>query len=156
MISKIKTKKYLLAILFGVLLLTSLYQTSQAALVTSGLIVNLDASNPASWDGTVWSDSSGNVDTATAINSPTYSASEGSFTFNGTNQYFNVGNPANLNFYNNAAFTIEVVFKPNSLSGYQRLISRFNGGSVGNYMLSLSDSRTAYSVSYTHLRAHET
>ena len=98
---KIKSNKYLLSILFGVLLLTTFHQTSQAALVSSGLIVNLDASNPASWDGTVWSDSSGNVDTATAINSPTYSASEGSFTFNGTNQYFNVGNPANLNFYNN-------------------------------------------------------
>lgn len=59
-------------------------------LVTSGLILYLDAGNPASYpgSGTSWRDISGNGRNGTLVNSPTFSASNiGSLVFNGTTQY---------------------------------------------------------------------
>ena len=56
--------------------------------VTSGLVLNLDAGNPASYpgSGTTWSDISGNGNNGTLVNGPTYStANGGSIVFDGTN-----------------------------------------------------------------------
>ena len=63
-------------------------------IVTNGLVLCLDAANPKSYSGSgsTWIDLSGNGNTGTLINSPTYnSANSGSFVFNGTNQYVNEG-----------------------------------------------------------------
>lgn len=53
--------------------------TQEPSIVTSGLILHLDAANPASYSGsgTTWSDISGNGKHATLYNSPTYSATNG-------------------------------------------------------------------------------
>lgn len=67
-------------------------------LTTSGLVLNLDAGNASSYSGTgsTWTDLTGSGRSATLVNSPTYSATNGGYlAFNGTNQYatFNAGTP---------------------------------------------------------------
>jgi len=59
-----------------------------ANIVTSGLVMLLDAVNPRSYpsSGTVWTDISGRGINCTLYNSPTY-ASIGSLAFNGSTQY---------------------------------------------------------------------
>jgi hypothetical protein len=57
-------------------------------IVTDGLVLALDAGNRKSYagSGTIWNDLSGNNNTGTLSNSPTFTdANNGSFTFNGTN-----------------------------------------------------------------------
>jgi hypothetical protein len=60
------------------------------SIVTSGLVLNLDAGNGNSYSGsgTTWTDLSGNNNTGTLVNGPTYSsANGGSIVFDGTNDY---------------------------------------------------------------------
>ncbi len=115
---------------------------AQGSLITSGLILNLDASIAGSYNGTRWSDQSGNNYHAIQQNSPTYNSSDGSFTFNGTNQFFNLGDILNLQ----SAFSIEVTFSPNSLSGNPALVARQNSGRAGNYFVGISTSKVFYYV----------
>ena len=63
-----------------------------SSIVSNGLKLNLDASNPGSYSGTgnTWYDLSGNNNHATLNNSPTYDAASGSIVTNGTNQYLSV------------------------------------------------------------------
>jgi hypothetical protein len=62
---------------------------NQSSIVSNGLKLNLDASNPGSYSGTgnTWYDLSGNNKHGTLMNSPTYDAASGSIVTNGTNQY---------------------------------------------------------------------
>jgi hypothetical protein len=64
--------------------------------VTDGLVLALDAANPKSYSGsgaTTWRDLSGNSNTGTLVNSPTYNAANGGYlSFNGSNQYSTVSN----------------------------------------------------------------
>lgn len=64
------------------------------SIITSGLMLCLDAANPKSYpgSGTTWNDLSGNGYHGTLINSPTFSSS-GYFTFNGTNTTVSVTKP---------------------------------------------------------------
>ena len=60
----------------------------------SGLVLYLDAANIKSYPGTgtVWTDLSGNGNTGTLINGPTFSsANGGSISFDGSNDYVNCG-----------------------------------------------------------------
>jgi Concanavalin A-like lectin/glucanases superfamily len=117
-------------------------EPAKAALVTSGLELNLDASVAGSYNGTTWFDQSGGGFNATQVNSPTYNASDGSFTLNGTNQYFNLGNVK----AKTGAFTIEVTFTPNSVSGTPALVARQNTAVAGNYFLGISNSKVNHYV----------
>ena len=68
-------------------------------IVTSGLILQLDAANTKSYpgSGTTWRDLSGNGNNGTLTNSPTFSSANGGiFTFNGTNQFINCGNNSSI------------------------------------------------------------
>ena len=59
-------------------------------MIQDGLVLALDAADRNSYpgSGTVWNDISGNSNTGTLTNSPTFNSSNGGFfTFNGTNQY---------------------------------------------------------------------
>lgn len=80
------------------------------SIVTSGLVLALDAGNTRSYPGTgtTWSDLSGRGNTGTLINGPTYSSSNGgSLVFDGTNDY--VGSfPASI--CNTEDFTIHCFF----------------------------------------------
>lgn len=65
---------------------------NQSSIVSNGLLLNIDASNPGSYAGTGnnWYDLSGNNNHATLMNSPTYDAASGSIVTNGTNQYISI------------------------------------------------------------------
>ncbi len=68
-------------------------------IVTSGLVLQLDAANTKSYpgSGTTWRDLSGNGNNGTLTNSPTFSSANGGiFTFNGTNQFINCGNNSSI------------------------------------------------------------
>ena len=86
-------------------------------LVTTGLVMHVDAGNPSSYSGSgsTWRDLTGIVSNGTLQNSPTYSATNGggSFTFNGSNQYATFPNTTALDLQ---AYTIEAWFKLNVLS----------------------------------------
>jgi hypothetical protein len=61
--------------------------------VTDGLVLHLDAGNPASYpgSGTTWTDLSGNNNNGTLINGPTYSSDNGgSIVFDGVNDYVSI------------------------------------------------------------------
>lgn len=82
----------------------------QGNIVTSGLVLNLDAANPRSYpppyNGTVWTDLSGNGYNGTLTNGPTYnSVNGGSIVFDGSNDYINLGASINFSNYTNG-FTI--------------------------------------------------
>jgi hypothetical protein len=68
-------------------------------IVTSGLVLNLDASNASSYpgSGTSWFDLSGNSNTGTLTNGPTFnSANGGSIVFDGSDDYVNLGNAPSI------------------------------------------------------------
>lgn len=74
--------------------------TSQPSpILTGGLVLNLDAANPASYSGTgtTWTDLSGNGNNGTLTNGPTYtSGNGGSLVFDGTNDVTTFGNILNI------------------------------------------------------------
>lgn len=81
--------------------------------VLSGLIMNLDAGNPASYSGSgaTWTDFSGSGNNATLANSPTYASTNGGIiTFNSTNQNAVVANSASLK---NNSVTIDLIMRNN-------------------------------------------
>ena len=63
-----------------------------SSIVSNGLKLNLDASNPGSYSGTgnTWYDLSGNNNHGTLMNSPTFDSGSGSIVTNGTNQYISI------------------------------------------------------------------
>jgi hypothetical protein len=68
-------------------------------IVTSGLVLNLDASNASSYagSGTSWFDLSGNNNNGTLTNGPTFnSANGGSIVFDGSDDYVNLGNAPSI------------------------------------------------------------
>jgi hypothetical protein len=135
-------KLTLLAVLLSLLPATLIAEPAKAVLVSSGLELNLDASVAGSYNGTTWFDQSGGGFNATQVNSPTYNAADGSFTLNGTNQYFNLGNVK----AKTTAFTLEVTFSPNSVSGTPALVSRQNTAVAGNYFIGISNSKVNHYV----------
>lgn len=82
-----------------------------AGYVTSGLVLHLDASNPASYPGTgtTWTDLVGSGINATTTGSPTYDSVAGALTFNGSSQYATIADNTNLN---SQAITLEAWCKP--------------------------------------------
>ena len=86
-----------------------------SSIVTQNLVLCLDAANRKSYPttGTTWTDLSGNGNTGTLANTPTYSsANGGSLSFNGSNQYVDFG----IKFQYQDNFTVECVAKINSTS----------------------------------------
>jgi hypothetical protein len=85
---------------------------SSVSIVTSGLVLNLDASNPSSYpgSGTTWTDLSGNGNNGTLTNGPTFnSANGGSIVFDGTNDFALINNPSTIR---NQNFTVSVWINP--------------------------------------------
>lgn len=69
------------------------------SIVTSGLVLALDAGNTKSYpgSGTTWTDLSGNGNTGTLTNGPTYNSSNGgSIVFDGANDYVQTANLATV------------------------------------------------------------
>ena len=112
------------------------------SLITSGLILCLDAANLRSYpgSGTTWSDLSGNGLNATISNSPTYTTSNGGIltysgsvagaTATGTSSLFNVGT---------GDFTVECWMKTDGSGGYAPVFSlddNLNGNGILFYVSS--------------------
>jgi hypothetical protein len=100
------------------------------SIITDGLILNLDAVNPASYPGTgaTWFDTSGGGNNGTLTNSPTYTVQGGqtNFTFNGTTNYITCSPPAL------PSFTLESwAYKTSATQG--NLISRGGAGEFNFY-----------------------
>jgi hypothetical protein len=80
-------------------------------IVRSGLVLNLDAGNPASYpgSGTTWNDLSGNGNNGTLVNGVGYSSGNlGSLVFDGVDDYATIPHSSILNF--NTALTISIWF----------------------------------------------
>ena len=109
-------------------------------IVQSGLVLNLDASNPSSYpgSGTTWTDLSGNSNTGELVNGPTYSSSSGGYiVLDGIDDYVTVPNNTTLN--SNVA-TVSIWFQYATVNSYYgSLISKadpsgtFNGWNIWIY-----------------------
>lgn len=106
-------------------------------IVNSGLVLHLDAANSKSYpgSGTIWRDLSGNENNGVLVNGSVFSGSNlGTLTFDGINDYVTVNHNASLSLSTN--LTITIVFKFNSLSGFQTFVHNKNGiwsNNVGFY-----------------------
>jgi hypothetical protein len=111
-------------------------------IVTSGLVLYLDAANRNSYPstGTTWSDLSGNSNDGTLTNGPTFSTTAvGSISFNGLNNYIGIASPSSrFNWtpsstgFNN--MTLDLWIKTSDTAGY--VISKpWNGSGEYNYYL---------------------
>ena len=90
--------------------------------ITNGLVLNLDAANIKSYPGTgtTWTDLSGNNNTGTLTNSPTFSRDGGgSIVFNGSNTYVSVPYVSSLNPTN---ITVNIWIKRTSAVSYSHPI----------------------------------
>jgi hypothetical protein len=99
------------------------------AVVTNGLVLYLDASNPDSYpgSGTTWTDLSVSGNVGTFVSGPTYSSSDGgTIVFNANSEYISVANNASLNL--TTAGTLSIWVKPNSLT--QLAITNFIGRTI--------------------------
>jgi hypothetical protein len=93
--------------------------TNPIIVPTSGLTLYVDAGQSLSYSGSgnQWYDLSGNNNTGTLQNSPTYSSSNGgTLTFNGSNQYTSFSSPTNIPI-GNSNYTISVWFNAASIGG---------------------------------------
>ena len=106
---------------------------STKLVVQSGLVLNLDAGASTSYpgSGTTWTDLSGNGNTGTLTNGPTYSsANGGSIVFDGTNDYVTLGTPALMNGVQ-VPLTICLWARANSFGGYNTLWGVYSSVSGG-------------------------
>jgi len=92
-------------------------------IVTSGLVMHLDAGNAASYpgSGTAWTDLSGNGNNGTLVGGPTYSATNGGqIVFDGVNDRLDditLPNP-------NAELTFEIAMNYTSQASYHNIMDR--------------------------------
>jgi len=109
---------------------------SITCLSSSGLVLNLDAGNPASYSGsgTTWNDLSGNGSNVTLTSTTFNAANGGSIVFNGTSSYADF----TANIGNTNVVTVEMWVKTNSLSvpvgmyfGFSQYDVWTNGGNIG-------------------------
>ena len=92
--------------------------------ITSGLVLNLDAGNSASYSGTgtIWSDLSGNGYNGTLTNGPTFvSGNGGSLVFDGVDDVTTFGNILNIGL---SSWTMSCWVKFNGGSGTQGIIGK--------------------------------
>jgi len=105
-------------------------------IVTNGLVLALDAADRNSYPGSgaTWTDLSGNNNSGSLVNGPTFnSANGGSIVFDGTDDI------VNTSYISSNAFTWSIWFKTNVVSsGYRNIISI----PIPNYILLLMDIST--------------
>ena len=103
-----------------------LIKTNFENIVTSGLVLNLDAGWYNSYSGTTtWFDRSGNGNNGTLVNGPTFNgSSQGSIVFDGTDDYVNCGNLSTLN-----NITVQMFVNVTSNTGNYRAFAAAKGAS---------------------------
>jgi hypothetical protein len=93
-------------------------------IVTSGLVLNLDAADKNSYpdSGTTWRDLSGNGNNATLTNGPTFSSNNGGcISFDATDDFATITSNAVFNF-GTGNFTLETWIYPESFATYLHMI----------------------------------
>jgi hypothetical protein len=104
---------------------------SDEQIVTSGLVLNLDAGYLRSYtgSGTTWYDASSRGNNGTLINGPTFSsANGGSILFDGTNDYMSATISCSRTYY-----SIDWWTRPTAVSNYDQCIMMNSSGSAGSY-----------------------
>jgi hypothetical protein len=90
-------------------------------IVTDGLVLALDAAdkNSYSGSGTTWNDLSGNGNSGTLTNGPTFS--NNSIVFDGTNDYNTIPDSTSLR---PTSFSIDTWFRPTSFGAFNNIIAK--------------------------------
>jgi len=99
-------------------------------LVQNGLVLALDAADKNSYvgSGTSWSDLSGNANTGTLTNGPTFSGGNGGvIVFDGTNDYINIPNNSSFNVTDNISVEMWVRIETTQSNNLGFLIKYANG-----------------------------
>ena len=108
--------------------------TNSLPIVTSGLVLYLDARNPVSYPkgGTTWSDLSRNNNNGTLVNGPTYdSSNEGSVVFDGTNDYMTFLSSSNYS-YGTGDFSVDYWINFNNLTSTQQALLDASSNPIAN------------------------
>ena len=103
-------------------------------IVTSGLVLNLDAGFTPSYSqsGVTWYDVSSSENNCTLLNGPTYSSSNGgSIVFDGVDDYVSI--PSSTNWNLSTSSTVSVWCKPTNGSGW---VIAFDKGSWNGWLIS--------------------
>ena len=108
-------------------------------IVTDGLVLNLDAGNPYSYlsgsSGTTWTNTvavSSSI-SGTLVNGPVYS--NGAITFDGVDDYVNLGNVASLNFNRLNPYTFSIFFKSTNVNPAAVLLGKMDNSIFQGYTL---------------------
>jgi hypothetical protein len=109
--------------------------------VTNGLVLNLDAANIKSYvsGSTTWRDLSGNNNSGSLVNGPTFSsANGGSIVFDGSNNYVNIDNTPSINL-EASSFSLEVWAYNNNLdtNTWRTVITKNRAGAGGGTILGI-------------------
>jgi hypothetical protein len=117
--------------------------------VADGLVLYLDAANPNSYvsGSTSWRDISRGGNNGTLVNGPTYSTNGGgSISFDGINDYINLGNPPLLTITENSV-TLESWINYNlSQQDWKGIIYKANGNSSGYQLFIDSSERVSVGI----------
>jgi len=106
----------------------------QSPIVTSGLVLAVDAGNLVSYESgsATTYQLTGSVNSGSLNNGVTFSPNAGgTWGFDGTDDFINFGNSTPINFIYTDPFSLEAWFNPNALSGFKHII----GKTFGNYRL---------------------
>jgi hypothetical protein len=110
-------------------------------IVGNGLVLNLNAQNNISYptSGTSWYDLTGNNNTGTLTNGPTFNTTERSIVFDGADDYVTLGDIMPINTYTKC-----VVFNISNIGSANNLISGSGGGTHYFYPASSNYLRTGH------------
>jgi hypothetical protein len=116
---------------------------SQAAQITSGLLVDINVANPSSYSGSgnLLTDLAGTNNSATLTNGPTYQSVGGkAIVTDGTNDYLEIANTSELQPSIGSAFTLQVYGQLTSFVSGEGILSKQYGlsGGYDGYSLMLS------------------
>jgi hypothetical protein len=112
--------------------------------VTNGLVLNLDAANTKSYvsGSTTWRDLSGNNNSGSLINGPTFNSQNGgSIVFDGVDDFVNCGYVMNFS----SSFTIELTFKT-TFTGSNGIICSKYDFTDPNFWFGVNNGKLTFSI----------
>jgi hypothetical protein len=115
-------------------------------IITSGCVLSLDAADKLSYkgSGTTWKDLSGNNNTGTLTNGPTFNAGNmGSIVFDGTNDYVDLANTTTFNFTNTTG-TISLWFKTSASTTNGPIFISKQMDATGGWAISMASDAIPY------------
>lgn len=126
---------------------------SAPSIITSGLVMSLDAADPASYSGTsnTWTDLSGNGNNGTLVSSPTYNSSnQGFFSFNGSTTYVDLPSSSSSFNVGSGDFTIETWVYPETADEYGHLFTLNGDANAAAVRLAMMKYTGERGLTYLH------